>query len=362
MLLNDNAELGGERLPTVVIVDDLSNSRFILSEIVRRIGYDLIVKTFATPSPALEFATNHRVDLFLTDHYLPEYTGVELIRRFRALAHCDEVPVVMVTAEPDVKLRYEALSAGANDFLLKPFDPEETKARCRNLLHMRRQQLLLANRALLLQDQVNRAVAEVHDRELETLAALARAAEQRDKGTGHHLQRMARFSGLIARGMGLNDETVRLFEITAPLHDIGKLGVLDSILLKPGRLTDEEMAMMRTHSRIGYDILKGCASKYLKVGTLVALHHHERYDGAGYPDGLVGKEIPLAARVVAVADVFDALLSPRPYKAAWTIERTLDYMRAESGKQFDPDCVTGFFTALDQIVAAKKELTSKDDS
>ena len=327
---------------TVLIVDDLFSSRLLLAEIVRQIDGKLNLELFDTPSRALEFARNNRIDIVLTDYKLPEFDGIELVKQIRALPHCVDVPIVVITVVDDRKIRYDALEAGATDFLIKPLDEHETRARCANLLDLRRHKIVLSDQARVLQYQVDKSVAEIHERELETLAKLAKAGEFRDQATGNHLMRMAKYSALIGAHLGLGAETVHVLEVAAPMHDIGKIGIPDSVLLKEGPLTRSEIENMRTHPRIGYDILKGSPSKYLSMGAIIALGHHEKYDGSGYPNGLHGDDIPLVARVVAVADVFDALVSERPYKQAWTVEESVDFVKAQRGKHFDPTCVDAF--------------------
>ncbi len=317
---------------TVLIVDDLFSSRLLLAEIVRQIDGKLNLELFDTPSRALEYARNNRVDMVLTDYKLPEFDGVQLVRQIRGLAHCVDVPIVVITVVDDRRVRYEALEAGATDFLIKPLDEHETRARCANLLELRRHKIVLSDQARVLQYQVDRSVSEIHERELETLAKLAKAGEFRDQTTGHHLTRMARYSQLIGTNLGLVMDTVHVLEVAAPMHDIGKIGIPDSILLKKGPLTPEEDGVMKNHPRIGYDILKGSPSKYLSMGAIIALGHHERFDGSGYPNGLHGEDIPIVARVVSVADVFDALVSERPYKHAWTIEEGFAYLEGSEGK------------------------------
>src|SRR5215467_7984966 len=302
---------------TVLIIDDLFSSRLLLAEIVRQIDGKLNLELFDTPSRALEYARNNRADMILTDYKLPEFDGVQLVRQLRSLPHCVDVPIVVITVVDDKRVRYQALEAGATDFLIKPLDEHETRARCANLLELRRHKIVLSDQARVLQYQVDKSVAEIHERELETLAKLAKAGEFRDRTTGNHLTRMARYSSLIGVNLGLAPETVHVLEVAAPMHDIGKIGIADSILLKEGPLTREEDEVMKSHPRIGYDILKGSPSKYLSMGALIALGHHERFDGSGYPNGLHGDDIPIVARVVAIADVFDALVSERPYKHAW---------------------------------------------
>src|SRR6059058_115768 len=236
---------------TVVIVDDLFSSRLLLAEIVRQIDGKLNLELFDTPGRALEYARNNRVDMILTDYKLPEFDGVQLVRHLRALPHCVDVPIVVITVVDDRKVRYEALEAGATDFLIKPLDEHETRARCANLLELRRHKIVLSDQARVLQYQVDKSVSEIHERELETLAKLAKAGEFRDKNTGNHLTRMAKYSALIGRQLDLSAETVHVLEVAAPMHDIGKIGIPDSILLKEGPLTREEQDVMKTHPRIG---------------------------------------------------------------------------------------------------------------
>jgi len=250
--------------------------------------------------------------------------------------------MVMVTVHDDRKVRYAALDAGITDFLTKPVDARECLARCRNLLTLRRQQLALEDRRRLLEHMVEDATREVKEREKETLLRLARAGEFRDEETGYHLIRMSRYSRLISNALALERDEAETIELAAPLHDIGKIGIPDQILLKPSRLEDAEWQVMRRHPVIGHEILKGSASKYVRMGALVALGHHEKYDGSGYPNGLVGDHVPLCARIVAVADVYDALTSVRPYKPAWPSEQAFDYLRSQSGRHFDPRMVEAF--------------------
>ncbi len=334
---------------TVVIVDDLFSSRLLLAEIVRQIDGKLNLELFDTPSRALEFSRSNRVDMILTDYKLPEFDGVQLVRQLRALPHCVDVPIVVITVVDDRRVRYEALEAGATDFLIKPLDEHETRARCANLLELRRHKIVLSDQARVLQYQVDKSVAEIHERELETLSRLAKAGEFRDRTTGNHLTRMAKYSALIGTNIGLAPETVHVLEFAAPMHDIGKIGIPDSILLKDGPLTPAEGGVMKNHPRIGYDILKGSPSKYLAMGAIIALGHHEKYDGSGYPTGMHGEDIPIVARIVAVADVFDALVSERPYKHAWTVDDGLAYLVSQKGKHFDATCVDAFLANTDKV-------------
>ena len=352
---NSELALARAQRNTVLIIDDLFSSRLLLAEIVRQIDGKLNLELFDAPGRALEFARDNKVDLILTDYKLPDFDGIELVRRLRRLPHCVDVPIVVITVVDDRRVRYEALEAGATDFLIKPLDEHETRARCANLLELRRHRIVLSDQARMLQYQVDKSVGEIHERELETLSKLAKAGEYRDKTTGNHLMRMAKYSALIGRQLGLGADTIHVLEVSAPMHDIGKIGIPDSILIKESSLTPDELVVMRTHPRIGYEILKGSPSKYLSMGAIIALGHHEKYDGTGYPNGLHGEDIPVVARTVSVADVFDALVSERPYKHAWSMNEGVTYLKEQRGKHFDPNCVDAFLSDLAQVEAIQNE-------
>lgn len=341
---------------TVMVVDDQSTGRAILEQVIRTLDERVVVEGFARPVDAVVWATRHVADLVLVDFMMPDMDGIELVGRLRSLPGYEHVPIVMVTSQDDKKIRYAALDAGITDFLTKPVDARECLARCRNLLTLRRQQIALEDRRRLLEGMVDEATREIREREKETLLRLARAGEFRDEETGYHLIRMARYSRLIANALGLDRDEAETIELAAPLHDIGKIGIPDGILLKPARLDEAEWATMQRHPVIGHEILKGSASKYVRMGALIALGHHERYDGKGYPNGLVGDHIPLCARIVAVADVYDALTSVRPYKKAWKADDALEYIRAQSGKHFDPRLVEAFAGVSDKIVEIQRDL------
>ncbi|MDX1605077.1 MAG: response regulator [Candidatus Competibacterales bacterium] len=334
----------------VIILDDQSTSLKIMQRLVNAVEPGAALYTFTDPSAALEWAKYNSCDLVITDLRMPVMNGIEFTRWFRKLPDCDDVPLVMVTIVEDRKSRYTALEAGATDFLTKPLDHVEFRARCRNLLKLREQQKIIKDRSSWLEQRVAEAVRSIEQRERDSLLHLAKAGEYRDLFTGGHVQRMAKYCRLIAEAMNLPEEFRHTIELAAPLHDIGKIGIPDSILMKKGPLSDAEREIMNTHSEIGYNILKDSPSKYLQVGAIVAQHHHERFDGKGYPHGLQGEEIPFEARIAAIADVFDALLSPRPYKPSWPLNITIEYIRQHAGTQFDPECVVGFDKALDGII------------
>jgi putative two-component system response regulator len=288
-------------------------------------------------------------DLVIVDYMMPEMDGLEFIRLLREIPGREAIPVLMITANDQKQIRYRALDIGANDFLTKPVDKVEFLARAKNMLTLNDARKKLADQAAWLAEEVRKATHEVVERERETVIRLSRAAEFRDPETGAHILRMAHFSQIIARGMGLSESDQYLLLEAAPMHDIGKVGIADKILLKPGRLEPEEFEIMKRHATIGYELLQGSSSRVLQAGAEIARGHHEKFDGSGYPQGLKGEDIPIFSRIVAVADVFDVLTSERPYKKAWDVEAAVDFLKAGSGSHFDPACVTAFLNAWDDV-------------
>lgn len=345
----DGFEADTSRRQLVVIVDDQTTGRIILSEIIRSIDSQPDVVSFSKPEEALDFVKKKTPDLILTDYRMPGMNGIEFTRRVRKVTGCFDVPLVMITVVDDLNVRYEALEAGATDFLVRPLDQYECKTRCHNLLTIRQQQSIIKNRANWLEKQVRMATSQILSRERETLLILAKAGEHRDQETGNHVLRMARYSRFIAEFLGLSKLECEEIEYAAPLHDIGKIGVPDNILLKPGRLTSAEWNLMKTHTTMGHAILSESHSRFIKVGSVIALNHHEKFDGSGYPNGLEREEIPLVARIVAVADVYDALRTDRPYKTGWSRDDAVAYITEQAGKHFDPVCVEAFLAQLPQI-------------
>lgn len=334
----------------VLIVDDSRSSLAMIGSIVRE-ATDAQVDGCLHPFEALERSATVQYDLVLVDHIMPDMDGIQFTSALRARDSYRLVPIIMITSDMDRNTRIEAIRSGATDFLHKPFDSTELQARVVNLLTLRSAQVELASRASGLGREVERATAHLLAREEEIIWRLARAIEYRDGDTGEHVSRVAQVSQLIASGIGLSPERCRVIYLAAPLHDIGKIGIADAILGKPGKLTPDEFKIMREHVTIGARILENGSSDLIRTAELIAQSHHERWDGAGYPDQLSGTDIPVEARVVAIADVFDALCSKRPYKAAWPIEKAYAEIVASSGTHFDPTCVAAFCEKWPEIEA-----------
>ena len=311
----------------ILVVDDEPSAREFLSALLCEVGFKRVL-TASNIAEAISCLESECPDLVLLDWHLGSDDSAEVIRHLR-MTHADEIiPVIVLTADMAPATKHNALVAGASDFLNKPFDITEALLRIRNYLEVR----------WLYQERER----DLELARLEILERLARAAEYRDDTTGQHIIRVGRLSEQVGRVLGLNEE--RLFELrhAAPLHDVGKIGVPDAILRKPAPLSREEWAVMRQHTEIGARILEGCAYPAIQMARTIALTHHERWDGGGYPQGLRGEEIPLWGRIVAVVDAYDAMTNDRPYRPALSQERAVEILRAEREKQFDPLIVDAF--------------------
>lgn len=287
----------------------------------------------------------------ITDYEMPDMNGIEFICAVRSIPELLNVPIVMVTSHDQRSLRREALEAGATDFLPKPIDRDEVRARVTNLLALSQAHRALRDQVAQLAREVATAVALVEEREREIVSTLMCAAENRDEDTGDHIARVSAYTSLIAEALGLDTAECRLMELAATMHDVGKIAVPDAILRKPGPLAPEERREMERHAERGYRILGGSASPVMRLAAEIAASHHERWDGTGYPHRLRGEAIPLSGRIVAVADVFDALTTERPYKQAWSPKRARTHMAENAGAHFDPRVVEAFLSRWDQIEA-----------
>ncbi len=329
-----------------VSVDDEKMNLLLIEQLAEKNNLEVV--SFDKPLKALEYLKREDADLLFVDYMMPEMDGVSLIQKVRFFKR--EIPIVMITAvTSDSELKLKALQAGATDFLNKPFDMAEFSARIQNLSLLRRNQLFYKKWAEMLKEEVSRATRDIEKREYETLSILGEAAEFRDPETGHHVFRVSSYSKILAEALGFDEERQQIVFHSAPLHDIGKIGIPDSILLKPGPLDKEEFVIMRTHTSIGYNLTKKSSSLFLRTGAEIANSHHEKYDGSGYPAGLAGENIPIYGRIVAVADVFDALTSRRPYKEPWTFEDASALLKKERGKHFDPQLIDIFTDRIDEF-------------
>ncbi len=343
-------EQGLEELPILAVDDDEANL-LLLRRTLERAGYSH-VETTRDPVAALQIFRELQPDLVLLDLHMPQLDGLELMHRLDGMtARGTRIPLLVLTADTTEDTKRRALAAGARDFLTKPLDQTELLLRVRNLLQVQQLQARLHRQNASLEDAVAKRTRELDQARLEILERLALAAEYRDDNTQQHAHRIGRMSALLARSLGLAGREVELIRRAAPLHDIGKIGIPDGILLKPGRLTANEREVIERHTTIGAEILSGSRSPLLRLAEQIALTHHEHWDGRGYPRGLAGEDIPVAGRIVALADVFDALTHDRPYKAAWPVEDALAEVSTQAGRQFDPVVVGSFVRLGDTIVA-----------
>jgi len=315
---------------------------------------DIVAVRVGTIADAVEHAQTYRPDLVLLDMCLPDGDGFDFLRWFRTQRVHAHVPVIVITHDPTTQTRRRALVNGATDFLEKPVDPVELVCRIHNLLELGHSRSELAGKADWLASEVQRATSDIRLREQETVYRLSRAAEFRDPETGMHLVRMALFCEVIAQAYGADRDVTEMIFLAAPMHDVGKVGTPDDVLLKPSRHTPEEAYIMREHARMGHDILKNSTSPLLQMAADIALTHHEKFDGSGYPYGMAGETIPLAGRITALADVYDALTSRRIYKPAWSPQDALGEIRFGSGIHFDPKVVAAFEEALPEIAAIRE--------
>jgi putative two-component system response regulator len=326
----------------ILVVDDQETNALLLQAVLARVGYTA-VETLTDSSALVAHCKEQSPDLLLLDWHMPGRSGPEILGDIDFLTEEPNwMPVLVLTADiaPDTKRL--ALSLGARDFLTKPIDVPEVLLRVRNLLLTRYLRVELQRTNDLLHERVSQRTLELEDAKLEMLDRLALAAEYRDDATGQHAERIGRTSESLALALGLQPSEAALIGQAARLHDIGKIGIADDLLLKPGKYTSEELAAMELHPAIGARILSGSTNELLKMAEQIALTHHERWDGRGYPSGLAGEAIPLPGRIVTVADVFDALTHRRPYKEAWPIPLAVREILSATGTKFDPRVTEAF--------------------
>ena len=347
-----------KRSKILVADDDERNCRVIEAMLV---PLQIEVILAKDGQEAIAKAKSDYPDVIMLDVMMPKLDGFEVAKRLKQQPRTSVIPIVMVTALKDVEDRVRALEAGADDFLSKPVQQIELKARVQSLLkvkayndqmamHRQELQVRIAKR----NTQLKSAQEKVRQASLDTIYRLARAAEYRDEDTGSHLTRISEYAAVVAQNMSLGTRFIEAVRNAAPMHDVGKIGIPDKILLKPGPLEEDEWKIMKQHTTIGADILKGSKAYFVRQGATIALTHHERWDGTGYPRGLKGKKIPLLGRIIAIADVFDALTTKRPYKEPYTTKEALDIILEGKGKSFDPDVFQAFLAGWDSLLKIKE--------
>lgn len=340
----------------VVIVDDVvANSRLLESSLKAFGLRDTI--SFSDSAIALEWLQHNPWNLLLLDLDMPAPNGFDILRSLAGRDRSSN-PIIIITALNDSTSRRTGLELGANDYLSKPVDLPEVILRVRSNLQLSQATLGLHEANRTLEQRVRERTAQLSQSYSALVRTLCRASAYRDSETGNHIVRIGESAALIARAYGMSSEWVELIRQAAPMHDVGKIGIADQILLKPGALSDEERRLMQEHPRIGYSILADQhASELTAMAAEIALTHHEKWDGSGYPNGLSGHQIPLSGRIVAICDVYDALRMPRPYKAAWPVEKAQAFIREQAGKHFDPELVTLVESLYEQIETLQHELS-----
>ncbi|WP_419780228.1 HD domain-containing phosphohydrolase [Maridesulfovibrio sp.] len=339
---------------SILIVDDNPINIVLLENLLERKGYENYTST-SDPRTVAPLQAAEKFDLILLDVRMPHMSGIEVLKVLREQDSSEFLPILVLTAQTDQQTRQQVLEAGATDFLTKPFEYWEVLLRIRNMLETRFYYKQQVERQDHLEAEVRRRTQAIRETQLDIVQRLARAGEFRDNETGAHVIRVSKVAQIIARGMGLDDAACDLIVYASPMHDVGKIAVPDSILMKSGPLDPEEWEVMKEHCSVGYEIMGDNPSEVVWAASQIALYHHERWDGNGYPEGLKGEDIPLFARITAVSDVFDALTSDRPYKKAWPIDKAIEYISKESGTQFDPGVVGSFLSNISEIIAVGEE-------
>jgi putative two-component system response regulator len=330
----------------ILIIDDEPGNVELLRRVLGRAGFQKLDST-NDPREAATLYVQTRPDLILLDLHMPHMDGLAVMDQLNQIVEASYLPILMLTGDVTPEARRDALSRGAKDFVNKPFNPDEVLLRIGILLETRFLYLQIQSHNQMLEAKVRERTRELESAQIEIIERLARAAEFRDDNTGQHTERVGSMAAQLARELGLPDAQVSLIRRAAPLHDVGKIGIPDSILLKLGKLTTAEFELVKTHTSIGAKILSGSRFALLRLAEEIAFSHHERWDGTGYA-GLSGDRIPLVGRIVTVADVFDALTQKRPYKPAWPLEEAVAEIDRQRGRQFDPDVVEAFLRIIEQ--------------
>jgi putative two-component system response regulator len=330
----------------VLLVDDAKSNVDVLVNALKdtyKLGVSL------NGEDALRFAKQNLPDLILLDIIMPGTDGFAVCDRLKSDPLTRDIPIIFITAMDDLTHKTKGFDAGAVDYITKPFDITEVKARVKTHLTLKLAVEALKNQNAILEEMVVERTRELRKAQIEVINRLGKAAEFRDQDTGTHINRMSKYCRLMGKALGLSREEYDRLDLASTMHDVGKIGISDNILLKPGKLDNKEWESMRSHTRIGEELLSGGTSQLLEVARIIAMTHHEKWDGTGYHQHLKGKDIPLAGRITCICDVFDALISRRPYKDPWPVDQALAEIKNGSGVFFDPELVEVFLSLEPEI-------------
>lgn len=336
----------------ILIADDQKLHSLFLEKILNQEGYRNI-KYITNPLKILEGAREFHPDLIILDLIMPHLDGFQVMEQFTNFRKNHYLPILTLSEDHSSDVRLRALQSGATDFLSKPYENVEIFFRIRNMLEMRFLHMAVENQNKNLEATVSKRTKELRESQLDIIRRLAQAAEFRDNDTGIHIIRMSQYCVKFGEALGFNEIKCELLLNASPLHDVGKIGIPDSILLKPGRLTKEEFEIMKTHATIGAQLLSGSHSPVMRMAEVIALTHHEKWDGTGYPKQLKGESIPIVGRICSICDVFDALTSQRPYKEPWNTQQAVQEISKLKGTSFDPQLVERFMELLPKLVDIK---------
>ena len=348
-----NINLENIQNATILIVDDNATNILLLEKLLKISGYHNIQSTTDSQQVLSLYQTN-RPDILLIDLKMPGLDGFQVMEQLKAVQEDDYLPVIMITAQCERENRLKALNIGVTDFIGKPFDHAEVIMRIRNMLEIRMLHKEVREQNRRLEEKVQERTRELYEAQVELIHRLVLTTEFRDKETGNHIERIGRYVYELGKKAGLEEEYCTFLTNAAKMHDIGKISIADEILLKPGFLTAEEWEIMKSHTVNGAMILTGSSSRMIKMAEEIAMSHHEKWDGSGYPQGLRGEEIPLAGRITAICDVFDALISERPYKNDWDLEEVIKEIEMGAGTHFDPSLVAHFLEIMPVILEIKE--------
>lgn len=357
---NNNQISTDLKLANILVVDDEPANVRLLEKMLKAAGYSNVVTTL-DPLQALPLYLEHESDLILLDINMPQLDGYGVMEQLKTETEGNIPPILMLTAQSAQEFIQRALNNGAKDYVTKPFDMNELLARVKNMLEVQMAHKFMRNQNAILEQKVKKRTQEIYETRMQVVRCLGRAAEYRDEETGLHIVRMSKMSAILGKAVGMDEGQCDLLLNASPMHDIGKIGIPDNVLLKPGKFEPHEWEIMKTHAQIGFDILSEGDSDLMAMASEIAISHHEKWNGSGYPKGLAGEDIPIVGRITALADVFDALTSVRPYKKAWTIENSVNLIKEESGKHFDPNLVNLFIENLPEIVSIKETYAEPEE-